>query len=86
MRIEVTEKEAKELYTQRYLDKKRKGTLIVLVTSILITIVAWAVLNAYYGQWIGLAAILIMVPVMYLGRRRYVESLNYAKSQIEEQK
>jgi len=86
MQIEVTEEEAKGLFTQRYLDKKRKGTLIALATSILITIVVWAILNAYYGQWVGLASLLILAPVMYLGRRRYIESLKYAKSQIEEQK
>lgn len=81
MLIEVTEKEAMEIYAQRYVNLKRKLYLILLGVSFVVSIVV------YYGILqvnpdFCLLACLIMIPALYASLRQSHNAGKYAKSMV----
>ena len=86
MQIEVTEKEAMEIYSKRYYDglgKKRHVPIIILAIAVIVVMLIYA----EGREWLSVAIFLIMIiPAFYLGIKTGRASGKYAKSQIEEQK
>ena len=88
MIMEVTEKEAMEIYSQRYLDEKRSGKFLLLKV---IPIVAIAFVASYLvmittnKDWLGYVTLITLgFPPLYFWMRFLRRSGKYAKSQIEE--
>jgi len=84
MQIEVTEKEAREIYSLRYLHQHRKKPLIVLGASFTATIIAYFLIVTYINEWVALLAGVFMFPALYMTIRMSRASGKYARSQIEE--
>lgn len=83
MKIELTEKEALEIYSKRYL--KSKGKLrYLLPPSFLVALLAWLI-AVYFSQHllgVGLFA-LISTTGIFLSARLFKASQKYARGQIE---
>lgn len=85
MQIEVTEKEALEIYEQRYMKQRRKKLFILTGASIAVTLVLWGFVLANCGEWQALLTIVLLIPVICVTIKTSRNSGRYARSQIEEQ-
>lgn len=88
MQIEVTEKEARGIYSQRYLAKISKVKYFYLPLVIAgIALLAGLYSMPYIGDWLGVLLFAILIsPSLYLFWRTSHNSGKYAKTQLEEQK
>ena len=84
MRIEVTEKEAMEIYSQRYTRQQRKRSLPLFSFSAVVTLVAFYFISTYINAWLGLVAIVLIIPSIYVSLRLARASCKYAQNQIKE--
>jgi len=85
MQIEVTEKEALGIYSQRYMDKRKKAKCIPLFILAVAIIVSWFTLSEA-RQWLSLVILVIIAsPAIYMSLRTARASGKYARKQIEEQ-
>lgn len=87
MQIEVTEKEARGIYSQRYLAKSSKFKYFYLPLLIVgIAFIVSLFSMQYIGDWLGLLLFIIMIsPPAYLYIRISRSTRKYARKQIEEQ-
>jgi len=89
MLIEVTEKEAKEIFSQRYIAKlgKRKYLpLAMLIAGAIVGFVCCEILSRT-NEWLGVAVLAILLsPAIYFSSRLSFASKKYAKKHIEEQR
>lgn len=86
MQIEVTDKEATEIYEQRYIDKHRKSARVLFGIFAALFLVSWMLLTYYLGTLQGLIAMVFVVPIFYSGVKRTKAARKYANSQFEAQK
>lgn len=90
MQIEVTEKEAHGIYSQRYLDLnggRRSG--IIFGVSAIITIVAFFFISKYcatyfLSEWLALSAGVLMIPAFLHTIKLSRASGKYAREKIGE--
>ena len=88
MQIEVTEIEAKSIYSQRYVSgvsrfKYQFLPLIIAGVAMLVSLFSMS----YIGDWLGLLLFVVLLsPSGYLYWSLIRNSRNYAKKQIEGQK
>ena len=88
MQMEVTEKEAKSIYSQRYLAKSSRVRYLYLpIVIAFVALVVSLYSMQHIGDWLGVFLFAILIsPSVYLFWRVSHNSDKYAKSQIEEQK
>jgi len=88
MRIEVTEKEAHYVYSQRYLDKHGGNKFIIfkMLPILAVASIASLLIMIYINDWLGLVALIFIAsPTVYLALRLLRNSCKYANKQIGEQ-
>ena len=83
MLIEVTEKEALEIYSLRYIKQRRKRNLPLFGFSAGVALIAFYFISTYVNAWLGLSAIVLIIPSIYVGFRLARASDKYAQSQVE---
>ena len=84
--MEVTEKEAMEIYSQRYFDSKGKRKYLSPIILVLGAVIGFFIASSVNG-WLGVAIFGILVtPGMYVHLKSLRASGKYAKKQIEEVK
>jgi len=88
MYMEVTEEEAKSIYSQRYLAKSSRLKYLYLpIVIAFIALVASLYSMPRIGDWLGVLFFSILIsPSVYLFWRVTHNSGKYAKTQIEEGK
>ena len=84
MQIEVTEKEARDIYSRRYTRKKGWRLGVFLGVSVVIALIG-NVLAIYFGIWVLLCAVVPLIIALYKIARLSQTSNKYARSQIKEQ-
>lgn len=87
MQIELTEKEARGIYSQRYLAKSSRFKYLYLPLLIAgVALVVSLFSMAFIGDWPGLLLFVILIsPSVYLFWRLTHNSGEYAKKQLGEQ-
>lgn len=87
MLIEVTKKEAIEIYSQRYFDSKGKVIRYLPIVMLLVALIAGVSIMSFVHDWLGLAVfIALFSPSMFMARKITRASGKYARGQIEEQR
>lgn len=85
--MEVTEKEALEIYSQRYFKsagKKRYLPSVIMMVAILVGIL---LMSFVHPDWLGLiVCIILATPAAFLLRKELRASGKYARKQVEEWK
>ena len=85
MQIEVTGKEAREIYSQRYLDGK--GKVMRYLPSVIFSVALIASLSIMYfvHDWLGVGAFIVLsAPSIFLTLKVARASGKYARDQIWE--
>ena len=84
MLIEVTEKEAIEIYSQRYIDNKGKVKNYLPVVLFFVAVIAGASILTLVNDWLGVAVFIVLSsPVIFMSLKVAKASGKYARSQIE---
>ena len=87
MRIEVTEKEAMEIYSQRFLDSKGKLMKYLPPVIFSVALIAGVSIMYFVHDWLGVAVfIALSSPSIFMSLKAARASSKHARSQIEGQK
>ena len=85
MQIEVTKKEALEIYSQRYFDSKSKVIRYLPPVIFSMALIAGVCLMYFVNDWLGVAVVIIFSsPSIFMSLKAAKASVKHARSQIKE--
>ena len=84
MQIKVTKKEAMEIYSQRYLDRRGKVKRYLPITLFIGALIIALLLMFYVNDWLGAITFgVLSIPVVYMTLRETKAAGKYARGQIK---